>query len=113
MLSSCKGFVSRERGLDAVLSLYRSRCVGKDRRSLIGAGCVEWPGGESRNEVRGEKARLEWVCGAGGTGVGKGSVWIVIGYESVSPVEVAMMVATVSCVRNLVQVFVAVANTLV
>ena len=53
------------------------------------------------------------VCGAGGTGTGKGSVWIVIGYESFSLVEVAVMVATVSCGGRLVQVFVAVATTLV
>lgn len=53
------------------------------------------------------------VCGAGGTGAGKGSVWIVIGYESFSLVEVAVIVATVSCGGSLVQVFVAVATTLV
>lgn len=52
------------------------------------------------------------VCGAGGTGIGKGSVWIVIRYESFSFVEVAVMVATVSCGGSLVQVFVVVATTL-
>lgn len=42
-------------GLDAVLSLYRSCCVEKDRRVLIGATCgrrtYEWPGAEIRNEI--------------------------------------------------------------
>ena len=59
------------RGLDAVLSCYRSCCVGKDRRSLIGAGCVEWPGAKTRNEIWGEARLVEWFAVQVGPGLEK------------------------------------------